>query len=206
MPLVYQQDINLNTKMGIWHIAEEEDYFVKEYLKTEIAHPHKRIQTLAGRHLLKILFPEIPLELIEVAPTKKPFIPNDPYHFSISHCGDYAAAIVSTSHRVGVDVEMPQQKIIVLQKKFLSEAEQKIMLSAELPYEIVYTIAWSVKEAVFKWYGKGQLNFIDHMEIVSFDISKDEFKVKVNFKKEEERRLYLKGRIHFNLCSVFLCT
>lgn len=206
MPLVYQQDINLNTKLGIWHITEEEDFFEKEYLKSAIAHPHKRVQTLAGRHLLKILFPEIPIDLIEVAPTKKPFIPNDPYHFSISHCGDYAAAIVSTMNRVGVDIELPQPKIIALQKKFLSDTEKTILLSSGLKEEIVYTIGWSVKEAVFKWYGKGQMNFIDHMEIFSVEYLDDAFQVKVKFKKEEKQLLLLTGRFHFNLCSVILCT
>ena len=53
MPLVYQQNINEHTKIGVWHILEAEDFFlekVKEQYK--ITHPQKRIQHLAGRYLL----------------------------------------------------------------------------------------------------------------------------------------------------------
>ena len=102
MPLVYQQNINAVTKLGVWHITEQEDYF-QAPLQREITHWHKRLQHLAGRLLLKELYPEFPISLIRIADTRKPFLENEPYHFSISHCGDYAAAIVSREFRVGID-------------------------------------------------------------------------------------------------------
>ena len=50
MPLVYQQNINESTRLGLWHIAEKEDFFLNQVpLKKEITHPHKRLQHLAGR-------------------------------------------------------------------------------------------------------------------------------------------------------------
>ena len=89
MPLVYQQNINPFTKLGVWHINEPESFFISEVpLQREITHPHKRLQHLAGRYLLKALFPGFPYELIKVADTRKPFLENEAYHFSISHCGD----------------------------------------------------------------------------------------------------------------------
>ena len=53
MPLVYQQNINAVTKIGVWHIAEAEDFFATVPLQKEITHWHKRLQHLAGRFLLK---------------------------------------------------------------------------------------------------------------------------------------------------------
>ena len=112
MPLIYEQQIDSSTKIGVWHITEEENFFLEHVpLQRSITHPHKRLQHLAGRYLLRELFPEFPLSLIIIADTRKPFLEDDAFHFSISHCGNYAAAIVSTQSRVGVDIEIPHSKI-----------------------------------------------------------------------------------------------
>ena len=122
MPLVYQQNINESTKLGVWHITEPEDFYLEHVpLQREISHPNKRLQHLAARYLLKELYPNFPYELIRIADTKKPFLEDETYHFSISHCGSYAAVIVSTDHRVGVDVELITPKVEKVKHKFLSE-------------------------------------------------------------------------------------
>src|SRR5688500_14753910 len=103
MPIFFQQDIDGDTKLAVWKIEEEESFF-NVPLHRDITHPHKRLQHLAGRYLLRHLFPAFPLDLIKIADTRKPYLDNEAYHFSISHCSDYAAAIVSRSKRVGVDI------------------------------------------------------------------------------------------------------
>ena len=101
MPLFYQHTINAGTKLGIWLIEETESFFLEKVPeKEEVTHPHKRLQHLAGRFLLPVLFDDFPLEEIVIADTRKPFLENEEYHFSISHCGSYAAAIVSATSRV----------------------------------------------------------------------------------------------------------
>ena len=76
MPLFYQQDINETTKLGVWKIEEPEDFFLRVVpLQRSITHPHKRLQHLAGRYLLPFLFPDFPHEEIEIADTRKPFLP-----------------------------------------------------------------------------------------------------------------------------------
>ena len=96
MPLFYQHNINQDTKLGIWRIEEPESFFLEKVpLKRNVSHPYKRLQHLAGRYLLPILFEDFPLEEIRVADTRQPFLASEKYHFSISHCGEYAAAIVS---------------------------------------------------------------------------------------------------------------
>ena len=112
MPLVYQQNINACTKLGVWHIAEEESYFSERIrIQQNITHPHKRLQHMAGRLVLTELFPDFPVNQILIADTRKPFLPNNDFQFSISHCGDYAAAIVSQENKVGVDIEISRIKI-----------------------------------------------------------------------------------------------
>ncbi|MBK6624032.1 MAG: 4'-phosphopantetheinyl transferase superfamily protein [Chitinophagaceae bacterium] len=167
MPLVYQQNINDDTKLGLWRIEEPENFFLQFVpLQKKITHPHKRLQHLAGRFLLRKLFPHFPLNLIKIAETRKPFLPGEQYHFSISHCGDYAAVIVSSKYRVGVDVEWPQQKIDIVKHKFMGTKEFTVLKMMDERDELFkLTMAWSIKEAIFKWYGLGQLDFKKHMVI-----------------------------------------
>jgi phosphopantetheinyl transferase len=182
MPLVYQQNINAVTKLGVWHIAETEDFFAKIPLQKQITHWHKRLQHLAGRHLLQELYPKFPLSLIQIADTKKPFLVDEKYHFSISHCGDYVAAIVSKQNRVGVDVEIIAPKAAKLKDKFLSAAEQALLLDMDI--EKGCTLFWCVKEAVYKWYGLGGLDFKIDMPIQSITGHLDEGFVTSNFKNK----------------------
>ena len=171
MPLVYQQNINSATKLGVWHIAEQKDFFLQQVpLQTQITHPHKQLQHLAGRYLLKALYPDFPYELIRIADTRKPFLENEAYHFSISHCGNYAAAMVSSFKRVGVDVELITNKVATVKHKFLSDKEQAMLETIEnssikLLYDSLLTAAWSIKESLYKWYGDGEIDFKEHLHI-----------------------------------------
>src|SRR6476661_7771594 len=109
MPIFYQHEVDNDCRLAVWHITEDEAFFDVP-LQRAITHPHKRLQHRAGRYLLRHLFPDFPLELILVADTRRPFLENEAYHFSVSHCGDYAAAIVSRNRRVGIDIEIPLEK------------------------------------------------------------------------------------------------
>ena len=177
MPIVYLQNINPSTKLGVWHIAEPEEFFLKEVpLQRSITHPNKRLQHLAARYLLKELFADFPYELIRIATTKKPFLQNEAYHFSISHCGEYAAVIASKEFRVGVDVELITEKVNRVKHKFLSVDEQNLLSNIPLfPIAIfndkLLTATWSIKESLFKWLGHDQVDFIKHLQIVKLIIS-----------------------------------
>jgi phosphopantetheinyl transferase len=203
MPIFFQQDIDGDTKLAIWKIEEEEKFFLRKVpLQREITHPHKRLQHLAGRYLLKLLFPDFPTELIRIADTRKPFLEDEAYHFSISHCGDYAAVIVSRKERVGLDIEIVSDKPARIQHKFLSEAERLIVnrewsivnakptndrissqdcenttpnhkppaVAEGLPQarqtpNHLLTLLWSAKEAMFKWWGKGKVDFSEMLHV-----------------------------------------
>lgn len=176
MPIFYQQTINHTTKLGIWYIAEKEKFFLSRVpLQKNITHPHKRLQHLAGRYLLPFLFSDFPYAEILIADTKKPYLPEEQYHFSISHCGNYAAALVSSSHRVGVDIEISSEKVQRVAHKFVHEEEWnnlfinpkpqlKEHFSSTINRELL-TLLWSAKEAIFKWYGRGDVDFKECMQL-----------------------------------------
>lgn len=189
MPIFFQQQVDDTTRLGIWKIEETEEFFKGNVPRhRDVTHPHKRLQHLAGRFLLQFLFPDFPYELVKIADTRKPFLPNEQYHFSISHCGDYAAAIVSKDKRVGVDIEIPVEKIFRVKDKFLSVDEmskweignEQLAISNQqsaignsvdsddnVPIANcqLLTLLWSCKEAVFKWYGDGGVDFSEHIQL-----------------------------------------
>ncbi len=196
MPLVYQHQINSATKVGVWHITEEENFFLEHVpLQRNITHPHKRLQHLAGRYLLRELFPEFPLSLIIIADTRKPFLEEEAFHFSISHCGNYAAAIASTQNRVGIDIEIPHTKIEKIQHKFLSEKEKILLNKTDGNNIKMLTMAWSIKEAMFKWYGSGQVDFIEDMNISAINKTDAGYEAECLFKKEKNILLSVKNII-----------
>ena len=160
MPVFFQQQINEHTRLGVWKIEETEAFFKGNVPQhREVTHPHKRLQHLAGRFLLQFLYPDFPYELVQIADTRKPYLPAEQYHFSISHCGDFAAAIVSSRYRVGVDVEQPGEKILRIQDKFLAGEEKQLLEKGPRGLYQAPTLLWSAKEAVFKWYGAGAVDF-----------------------------------------------
>ena len=172
MPLVYQQNINAVTRMAVWHITETEDFFAEVPLQKTITHWHKRLQHLAARYLLKELYPGFPLSLIKIADTRKPFLENEAYHFSISHCRDYAAVLISKEQRVGVDIELVNEKIGNIIPKFLTGEECFLMARGAI--EKTATLFWSVKESVYKWQGTGGTDFKEHIRIEKYTGDLDE--------------------------------
>jgi phosphopantetheinyl transferase len=173
VPLFYQQDINETTRMAVWKIAEPEAFFLSAVpLRRDITHPHKRLQHLAGRYLLRFLFPDFPNEEIAIADTRKPFLPDEQYHFSISHCGDFAAAIVSADHRVGVDIEIVTPRVEKIKHKFLHPDERVFVEEMPRGQQVpLLTLLWSCKEAMFKWWGTGDVDFSEALRIARFDFN-----------------------------------
>jgi phosphopantetheinyl transferase len=168
VPIFFQQQINETTRLGIWKIEETEEFFKANVPQhRDVTHPHKRLQHLAGRFLLQYLFPAFPYELVQIADTRKPFLPNEEFHFSISHCGDFAAAIVSTSKRVGIDIEIPVEKIATIKHKFLTAKEHELFNLIEPGNDRIplATLLWSAKESVFKWYGNGGVDFRKEIQL-----------------------------------------
>lgn len=186
MPLFYQQDINPTTRLAVWKIDEEASFFLKAVpLGREISHPHKRLQHLAGRFLLPYLFPDFPHREIEIADTRKPFLPGEQYHFSISHCSQYAAAIVSSTERVGVDIEEITERVQKIQHKFLHPDELAFVQGYPADQQTrLLTLLWSCKEALFKWWGYGDVDFSEVLRIEPFTLS-DSGSIQARFVKNE---------------------
>lgn len=207
MPLFYSQTIDPNTRLAVWHITEEQSFFLEWVpLSRELKHPHKRLQHLAGRFLLQHLFPDFPLSLIQIANTRKPYLPEESHHFSISHCGNYAAAIVSTERRVGIDIEQPTERILRILPKFLHEKERNLVQPHATDQLInTATLLWSAKESMFKWYSLGEIDFKQHLHINSLTFAQDDAgTIEADFCKFEKQPLHLEFKCWNNLLLSWL--
>lgn len=212
MPLFFQQHINGSARLAVWRIEEEESFFKNVVdVETSITHPHKRRQHLAGRYLLRTLEPAFPVEAIRIADTRKPYLEDGSFQFSISHCGDFAAAVVSRDLRVGVDVEEATPRIRRIIPKFLHPGERAWLesniaggyapdaSSDDWKPFVLPTLLWSVKESVFKWHGDGGVDFSEQIRIRPFDFG-SEGTMEVDFLKDGAKSLVLHYRIFENLC------
>jgi phosphopantetheinyl transferase len=206
VPLFYQQNINETTKLAIWKIEETEAFFLAEVpLKREIVHPQKRLQHLAGRYLLPFLFPDFPYKEIEIADTRKPFLPDEQYHFSISHCGNYAAAFVSSDKRVGVDVELITPRVERIKYKFLHADEVRFVNSQSTRQQLnLLTLLWCAKEAIYKWYGLGEVDFSEMMRTFPFQLNAAGEIEAVFMKGSFKKKITLHYKVHEGLSLVWV--
>ncbi|MGI8580808.1 MAG: 4'-phosphopantetheinyl transferase family protein [Chitinophagaceae bacterium] len=203
MPVFYEL-INDFAKIAIWHIAEDKNFFLKKVpLQREITHPHKQLQHLAGRYLLQYLYPDFPYHLIAIADTRKPFLLNEEYHFSISHCGDYAAVIVSKDHRVGIDIELVSLKVEKIKHKFLNAEELSNIQDSQFNIQHL-ALLWCCKEAVFKWYGSGGVDFKDDIHLKLFNLKDEKSVIKCEFVKDQKTTLEIQHKYFDGLCLAWV--
>ena len=194
MPLVYQQNINEHTKIGVWHILETEDFFLEKVTEQyKIKHPQKRIQHLAGRYLLLELAKDISIKNILLSTTGKPFLADNSYFFSISHSADYVAIIISTKSNVGIDIQHVLPKIESIKQKFLTEAEMNLLSKLSILPNEQFTFAWTIKEAMFKYFDDSGVDFKQHLNIVSTIFENDVWVSKATFNKNKLQQIETKS-------------
>lgn len=166
MPL-YKYIENEEIKIVFWKIEEPESFFLEEaHLKndlklSEFKHPLSRIHWLAGRKLLfEILGKELYTQL-DKDKNGKPFLKNDKLNISLSHSGIYVAVALSC-FQVGIDIQEFNNKLPKLASKFIPE-EMLSQIVNKPAYAEKCHLHWGVKEAIFKAYGKGALDFKKHI-------------------------------------------
>ncbi len=173
MPIFYQKKLTADTELAVWEITEPEFFFAeKVIIQRQIHHPHKRLQHLAGRWLLTVLRNDFPVNAIQLTANNRPYLSGEAIFFSISHCGNYAAAITSNNNHAGIDIELENEKLFKLQYKFLNRYELKIIDEQEglLFTRIQWlTLFWSAKESVFKWYALGGVDFKNDIQLLNID-------------------------------------
>jgi 4'-phosphopantetheinyl transferase len=165
MPLFAQWTISATAIAAIWKIEEPEAFFqVATGMHPAIAAPKRRQEYLAARFLLQWLQPELPITDIAKDIHHKPRLPDDTWRFSISHAWPYVAVVVDTHAEAGIDIETWRPSITKIKDKFLAPTEQALLAHSERNM----LLAWCAKEAAYKWNGRREVAFIEHLPMQTF--------------------------------------
>lgn len=179
MPLLKEWSPAEKGTAAVWRIREDEEFFLSslgagpQILSAigQMKAQKRRLEFLAGRYLLRLLVPGIPLWLIRPDEHDKPRLPHDPLRFSLSHSFPFVAVMTSETAECGIDIQKPHPRIDVLQNKFLSAAEKSIF--SEIPSGPL--LAWTMKEAAYKWQGRRGVDFIRHLSVLKAEKIEDQY-------------------------------
>lgn len=166
MPVIFSRLVNPDTSLCIWHITETEeelsrDLFLTEEDKKAILSSRlskRRLERFACRKALAFLLNDNCIA-ISYSNTGKPSIPH--HEVSFSHSGKYAAVAISSTRRIGIDIEVNSPKITLLHSKFINARELN-SISAGSTEDFHYF--WGAKEAIYKIFGEG-LDFLKDIEV-----------------------------------------
>lgn len=170
MALIYHNSGSLGEHIAVWSISETHDelvlflnnvFFLKEIQNLELKSPIRVNQKISAGILLQhILQDNIELYYDELG---KPHLKNHSGHMSISNTKEFVAVIYHPQKAVGIDIEIPSERILKIAPKFINEQEQKWIDESPIEsYQNYFTI-WCIKESVFKLIGGGGIDFKEHI-------------------------------------------
>jgi 4'-phosphopantetheinyl transferase len=205
MPLVYKKEGD-DFRLGLWKIEEDIPFFESAITyRSNAANQERAKQQLAARMALESVHANFPFNQVEIIDGGKPALKNNESKFSLSHCNGYSAAIISQRCEVGIDIEPIHERVIKVEKKFLNDHELNLLASAGEVDRVVYsTLFWSLKESMYKWWGKGSVDFSSDIQIIEFN-KEDEGTAAMKFTKLPDT-LFKLNYIRFeNIWMSLLC-
>jgi len=164
MPFLKEFIINDKTKIKLWKVilgelnTEELNSDEKNLLKLK-KNNILREQFLATR---KVLALENSDYKITYNNNGKPSL-NSKYNISISHSHQIAAIAISDNSKIGLDVQLYENKIFNIQDKFLNPTEK--LNIGKNPSLKILTMIWTSKESIYKAVGLKGISFSDNIKI-----------------------------------------
>ena len=178
----------LNTYIYVWKMTSSYRNQIKNPLLNsaelisakELKNEKRKKEFLSSRIALKKIFNK-ELEL-KHHKSGKPFI-KEAKHLSISHSYDFLA-VAFGDENIGIDIEKPQNRMIKLMPKILSEIEFmefKKKTSIDLACKL-----WGAKEAILKYVGDKNLNYKEDIIVKNIELGVATY-LKMGFKVEFEK-------------------
>ena len=103
--------------------------------------------------------------------------------------------VIISDLNVGVDIEEISNKPLQLANKFISDKNQVLLTKKKA------LIIWCFKEAIFKWYEKGNISFKKDIIVNNFKVN-NKGTVKAQFKNEVILAEFIQIKNHY---LVYLC-
>ena len=198
---------NNSFELLVWNITEPTSFFIEKLsLSTEsvkelnqnFSHQNSLLQWLASRFVLQILFNRPYTDFIKNEKGKLEIIDNS-CNLSISHSQN-KIVVVRSAQKIGIDIQLSTPKLFRIATKYIDHLTLHKLQSSQC-YNDYLHIYWGVKEALFKAFGLGQLNFIKDLHLMPFvfqdeghttaKVIKDNFEINYHVFYQKKEDFYL---------------
>jgi 4'-phosphopantetheinyl transferase len=197
MPLIiYQKDISDHARLAVWKVTESNEELA-DILEKSGGKLDRLSKIKLEKRQREWLITQILLDLMARGKTMtylengKPMLSHN-LHLSVSHCGELAGLVIS-DRPVGLDIQGIDEKLFKIKNKFCHPTELQ-NLAGMINYLEHLTVVWSVKEAVFKFFG-GNVHFAKDIITLPFH------HLQPNLKAEYKG---IHGEMTFNLTNIAL--
>ncbi|MFK7799351.1 MAG: 4'-phosphopantetheinyl transferase superfamily protein [Aureispira sp.] len=209
MPIHYQiQQTPIH--LLVWQQTEAEHFFwqalaldevQQQQLLRKYRHPSARLDWLSSRHALQLLCGQSIASFYKDTAGKLR-VADNPFYYSISHSGTFVTAI-QAPQTVGVDIQIPNPKLTRIAHKYIAPKTLEMLYAQTEEQQDYLHYYWGIKEALFKAYGKGQVNFIHHLHIIPFEATIEGTTLARLQKPTEETwyKIFYKKTTDYYLCA-----
>ncbi len=170
MAVILHEQLQPPGEWGLWHITESEDW-LRERVKlfpaeatalAGIKGTGRRREFLAARMLLHVMSGRGERGEMYKDSAGKPHLRDTNFHISISHTVNYAAAIAHP-RSCGIDVQRIVPRIEVLADRFMNLPELAQLTETDALFQMHHV--WAAKEAMYKAFGRRQLDFRQDLRV-----------------------------------------
>lgn len=192
--------------LGIWKITESRDELLDMLSLRNQEEAHQYLSNVkSNRRVLEWLSTRLLLQLltnddktIDHTDQGQPFLLDNSYQISISHSKDYAVVLLHKDKKVGVDIENYSDRILKIEKRFVSENEY-----IDPKNRILHLILhWCAKETLYKLMNSTEIVFKKHLYVHPFKI-KDEGIIKASETFTDESASF---DVYYEVTSDFVLT
>jgi 4'-phosphopantetheinyl transferase len=178
MPVYQIKNVSESIKVGVWKITETQENLLKTLINKgfdestiyQTKNKQRLKQWLATRLLLTSFFENSSIIYDELG---KPHLDNN-WFISISHSNEFVAIILNKDNHCGIDIEKVSEKVGRIKHKFLNPTDLQNIISNEH-----LTLYWGAKEALYKYYGKKEVLFIENLFLEEFSENNNSFNGKI---------------------------
>ncbi|MBL4593453.1 MAG: 4'-phosphopantetheinyl transferase superfamily protein [Flavobacteriales bacterium] len=167
MPIYQINNVSKTIKVGVWKIIETEEELLNTLTNigfdkstiSQTKNKQRLKQWLATRILLNDFFDNATITYDDLG---KPHLDND-WFISISHSNEFVAINLNKKSHCGIDIEKISKKVERIKHKLLNPTDLQKVSSLEH-----LTLYWGAKEALYKYYGKKEVLFVENLFITKF--------------------------------------
>ena len=196
MPIVFREHNDFHA-IAVWE-STEDPAVLEELARLSFSEKtdfesfkslSRKREYVTVRALLRAMTPEAPVS-IRYDKNGKPH-PDQMKSMSISHTGNFVAVMLSERSACGLDMELIDERILRLAKKFVNDEEKKHLPEQNLIEHL--QVLWGAKEVIFKIHGLGDLDFRKHMNVHAFHFA-DTGNLTAELKKEGFEQIF---QVHY---------